>query len=128
MAIRAVTDAQWEKIRIHIPKHRAQPKGGRPWVDDRLCLEGILWVMSSGAQWAELPDRYPHYSTCWRRLKAWQQQGIFTKMWRGFLSDLNAADRINLEEAFADGTFAPAKKGGQKSARRRKARVRRSCS
>ena len=115
MAIRKLTDEQWLRIRGHIPPKTRSAKGGRPWADDRRCLEGILWIMSTGAQWAELPKEYPNYSTCWRRLRDWQKVGMFTKMWNSFLSALNGEDRIIWTEAFADGTFAAAKKGGPKS-------------
>jgi transposase len=67
-----------------------------------------------------LPKRYPGYSTCWRRLKEWEIAGIFVKMWRTFLSIMNAEDRIIWSEAFADGTFAAAKKGGRKVGKTRK--------
>lgn len=126
MAIRKLTDEQWDRIKVHIPKPKPRPKGGRPPADDRACLEGILWVMSTGAQWMELPKRYPGYATCWRRLRSWEQAGVFIKMWRAFLAELNADARIFWEEAFADGTFAPAKKGALRSAKRRRERVRRS--
>ena len=126
MAIRKLTDEQWHRIRDHIPDKPPAPKGGRPWADDRRCLEGILWVMSTGAQWAELPRRYPGYATCWRRLKNWEQADVFVKMWRTFLTALNADDRLVWDEAFADGTFASAKKGGPKSVRPVKAKARRS--
>lgn len=126
MAIRKLTDEQWHRIRGHIPHNPRSPKGGRPWTGDRPCLEGILWIMSTGAQWAELPKEYPHYSTCWRRLRDWQKAGVFVKMWRSFLSVLNGADRIFWDEAFADGTFAAAKKGGPKSGILARAKARKS--
>lgn len=120
MAIRRVTDAQWRAIQVFLPEKPRALKGGRPWADDRRCLEGILWIMSTGAQWAELPRNYPSYSTCWRRLKHWQECGIFTKMWRAFLAKLNARSCLVWDEAFADGTFAPAKKGGLKVGKTKK--------
>ena len=126
MAIRKLTDEQWHRIQCHIPRKPLAPKGGRPWANDRKCLEGILWVMSTGAQWAELPNRYPGYATCWRRLRDWEDAGVFVKMWHAFLAMLNASDRIDWHEAFADGTFASAKKGGLKSAKRKKVKARRS--
>jgi transposase len=63
-----VTDEQWEKIKPFIPTRQRSSKGGRTPADDRACLEGILWVLRSGARWRDLPERYPSPSTCWRRL------------------------------------------------------------
>jgi hypothetical protein len=45
---RLVTDKLWERVRPHLPARAAHLKGGRPWVDDRECLEGILWVLRTG--------------------------------------------------------------------------------
>ncbi|HEX3036233.1 MAG TPA: transposase [Thermodesulfobacteriota bacterium] len=69
MAWRGVTDEQWEKVRVHPPRYRPSPKGGRPRADGRRCFEGILWVLWTGAQWSELPKEYGSPSTCWRRLR-----------------------------------------------------------
>jgi len=54
-----LTDAQWARIARLIPKPTAKPKGGRPRADDRAVMEGILWVLRSGARWRDMPDRYP---------------------------------------------------------------------
>lgn len=126
MAMRQLSDKQWELIKDHVPRPPRQPKGGRPWADDRRCLEGILWIMSTGAQWAELPERYPGYATCWRRLKRWEAAGVFIRIWKVLLAILDAEGGIVWAEAFADGTFSPAKKGAQKSARQKKERAQRS--
>ena len=71
-----VSDEQWEKIKPFIPKRKRSPRGGRPPADDRACLEGILWVLRSGARWRDLPERYPSPSTCWRRLVEWEGEGV----------------------------------------------------
>ena len=63
--------------------------------------------MSNGAQWAEMSRRYAGYATCWRRLKSWEEAGVFVKMLRTFLSAFNAKGRIVWEESFADGTRCP---------------------
>ena len=55
--VRALTDAQWERIRPHPTREKRQPRGGRPRADPRRCFEGILWVLWTGAPWSELPPR-----------------------------------------------------------------------
>ena len=114
---RYLTDEQWEKIKIHLPKPAPKPRGGRPPVDDRKCFEGILWVLWTGAPWSELPKKYGSSSTCWRRLQKWEEEGILIELWRAFLAQLQDRDKIRWDECFADGSFAPAKKGGSRWAR-----------
>jgi len=54
-----LSDEQWEKVKTFIPEVERTRHGGRPRADDRACLEGILWVLRSGARWKDLPDWYP---------------------------------------------------------------------
>lgn len=116
MAWRQLSEAQWDKVRDHLPKPPARPKGGRPRVEDRRCFEGILWVLWTGAPWSELPPRYGSATTCWRRLKTWEELGVLLELWRAFLAELNDQQKIRWNECFVDGSFAPAKKGGPVSA------------
>jgi transposase len=112
-----LSDEQWKKIEPLIPKPPPRPKGGRPRADDRLVFEGILWILKTGARWKDLPEKYPHPSTCWRRLKEWYEAEVLKDMWRAFLSDLDAKGVLDWEESFIDGTFFSAKKGAQQSDR-----------
>ena len=54
---------------------------------------------------------YPSASTCWQRLQQWEEQGVWLKIWRKFLSELDEQSQLDWEETFADGSFASAKKG-----------------
>lgn len=82
-------EAQWNKIAPLLPKPPKQRKGGRPWIENRRVLEGILWILRSGARWQDLPEKFPHPSTCWRRLRDWEERGVWLKIWRRFLGELN---------------------------------------
>lgn len=119
-----LTESQWARIEPLLPRSRPSKKGGRPRASDRGVMEGILWMLKSGARWEDLPrDRgWPSYSTCRRRLLEWDQQGIWLKLWRAFLGELDERGQLDWSESFADGSFAPAKKGGQPSEKPRKAR------
>lgn len=112
-----LTDEQWNKIEPLLPKPKASKQGGRKPIDDRRCFEGILWVLRSGARWKDLPATYPSPSTCWRRLRDWEEQDVWLTVWRAFLGELDEQGRLSWEETFGDGTFAPAKKGGETSAK-----------
>ena len=122
-----LTEAQWKKIAPLLPKLPQHRKGGRPWIENRRVLEGILWILRSGARWQDLPEQYPHPSTCWRRLRDWEEQGVWLKVWRAFLSELNERQQLKWSESFLDGSFAPAKKGAPESGRPSAARVRSGC-
>src|SRR5262250_2284539 len=110
MAWRALTDAQWERIRPQLPREKRHRRGGRPRADPRRCFEGILWILWTGAPWCELPARYGSPTTCWRRLRDWEADGTLLALWRAFLAELHDADNLRWDECFADGSFAPAKK------------------
>ena len=107
-----LTDEQWLVIEDLFPWQRTTPWGGRPLVPPRECLEGILWILISGARWKDLPERYPSPSTCWRRLNQWVVNGVFKQAWARLLGKLDRFHHINWRETIGDGTFAPAKKGG----------------
>ena len=118
-----VSDRKWAKIEPLLPRQREHPQGGRPRISDRRCFEGILWILRTGAQWNELPKVYGSGSTCWRRLRDWEEAGILLKLWRAFLTDLDDREKLKWDRCFMDGSFAPAKKGAEKSEKRRKERV-----
>ena len=77
-----VTDELWTTVGPLLPRRRAQPRGGRPWVDDRATLNGILYVLRSGTPWRMLPTELGYGSgvTCWRRLREWQRRGVWRKL------------------------------------------------
>ncbi|MHC4997822.1 MAG: transposase [Planctomycetota bacterium] len=82
--------------------------------DCRAVLNGILWILRTGAPWGDLPERYPPKSTCHRRFQEWTESGVFAKILTGLAQDLKDRGGIDLSEGFIDGTFAPAKKGAMK--------------
>ncbi|WP_311677836.1 IS5 family transposase [Phytomonospora endophytica] len=88
--------------------------GPRP-LDDRLCLQGILFVLHTGIGWEDLPQELGYGSgmTCWRRLKRWSDAGVFDQLHQVLLGELNAAGRIDWTRAVADGGHLRAKKGGE---------------
>ena len=93
-----VTDVQWEVLRSLMPPHGRM---GRPRADDRQTLNGILYVLRTGCRWEDLPKVYGHASTCWRRLRRWQEEGIWERLWQQMLSTLDERGRLEWERAFA---------------------------
>ncbi len=111
-----LTDEQWARLAPSIPVVPRRPDGnGRARVDDRAILNGILWVLRSGARWKDLPERYPPYQTCHRRFQAWIDQGVFERMAQTLAGVLQEQGRIDRAEAFIDGSFVEAKNGAATS-------------
>jgi transposase len=124
---RDLSDSQWAVPDRLIPEPSRRKDGrGRPWRARRAVLDGILWVLRTGAPWADLPDRYPPYQTCHRRFQQWVQSGILKGIFEALALDLRALGLLDVREAFIDGSFAPAKKGAPKSGRRSAAKGQRS--
>jgi transposase len=106
-----LTDAQWALLRPFFqPKRRADGRG-RPWRDTRQVLNGVLWILRTGAAWSDLPDRYPPYQTCHRRFQQWQRNGQLERILKRVAEDLRDRGKLDLSEAFIDGSFSKAKKG-----------------
>jgi transposase len=101
-------DDQWGLITPLLPSPK---KRGRPRTDDRRTLNGILWVLRSGARWRDLPRQYGSPSTCHRRLQEWQEQGVWEQIWLIFLGALDQQGKLDWRQTFLDGSFVPAKKG-----------------
>jgi transposase len=109
---RDLTDAQWSSLDVLIPEpSRRRDLRGRPWKDRRTVLNGILWVLRTGAPWSALPERYPSYQTCHRRFQQWVRSGIMRGVFEALAEDLRIRGRLNVREAFIDGSFAQQKKG-----------------
>lgn len=107
-----LTDAQWEVLKPLVEPKTLGSRRGRPWADTRSVLEGVLWILRTGAQWAELPrDKFPPYQTCHRRFQQWVGEGVLVKVLRALAEDLLARGQLDLAETFIDATFAGAKKG-----------------
>jgi transposase len=127
MAKPVVSDELWAVVAPLMPKPRPKKKAGRPRVPDRACLTGIVFVLQTGIQWEYLPREMGCGSgmTCWRRLRDWQQAGVWWGLHRVLLDRLGEADRIDWSRASIDSSTVRArglKKGGRRP--RRSARTR----
>src|ERR1700686_1669072 len=112
-----LTEAQWERLKpLLAPKRRSDGRG-RPWRDTQAVLNGVLWVLRTGAPWHDLPDRYPSYQTCHRRFQQWPRDGTLTPLLHALAEDLRARGKLDLSETFIDPSFSSAKKGGLLPAR-----------
>ena len=122
MARYEVDDELWERIKPLLPvrTRRARWPGRLP-LDDRACLNGILFVLLTGISWADLPQQLGCGSgmTCWRRLAEWHEAGVWQRLHELLLAELNAADKLDWSKAVIDGSHLRAMKGGPKPDRAR---------
>ena len=122
MGKKLVTNELWEAIEPLLPPEPPKPKGGRPRVPNRAALTGIVFVLKSGIPWEMLPQEMGcgSGSTCWRRLREWEDLGVWSKLHRVLLDRLGEADEIDWERASLDSASVPAKRGAKKPARIRR--------
>jgi transposase len=127
MAKELVTDELWDTIEPLLPPEPPKPQGGRPRIDNRAALTGIVFVLKSGIPWEMLPQEMGCGSgmTCWRRLREWHEAGVWERLHRVLLDRLGEADQIDWERASLDSAAIPAKRGAQKPERIRQIRERR---
>ena len=127
MAEPLVSDELWNFIEPLLPLEPLKPKGGRPRISDRAALTGIIFVLKSGIPWEMLPQEMGCGSgvTCWRRLRNWQEAGVWEQLHRMLLDRLGQSDQINLGRASLDSATVPAKRGATKPGRTRRIRANR---
>lgn len=121
MAKPLVSDELWELVEPLLPPLVRSPKGGRPPIDNRKALTGILFVLKTGIAWEDLPQEMGCGCgmTCWRRLTAWQAAGVWNQLHLLFLEKLQHADQIDWSRALVDSALLKALSGGKKPARTR---------
>jgi len=117
MAKELVTDELWDTIAPLLPPEPPKPQGGRPRIDNRAALTGIVFVLKSGIPWEMLPREMGCSSgmTCWRRLKEWQEAGVWERLHLVLLDRLGEADQIDWERASLDSLLPSPQKGGRKN-------------
>ena len=94
-------DREWEQLKKYFPE-RQPGQLGRPRNDDRQTLNGILWIVRTGAPWRDLPERYGSWNTVYGRFAEWQNSGLFQQI----LSELGM--EADLQDISIDSTFAKA--------------------
>jgi transposase len=78
---RDINDEEWQSVAPLLPELRPRAElRGRPLANTRSVLNGVLWVMYSGATWSAMPRKYPSYQTCHRRFKAWYESGVLKRV------------------------------------------------
>jgi len=111
---RLVDDELWALLEPLIPARPAgRAPGGRPRLEDRQAVEGILFVLSTGIGWAKLPPQLGFGSgwTAWRRLREWQAAGVWDRLHRAVLDELGRRQVLDWSRASLDSVSVRAKRG-----------------
>ena len=96
-----IDDAHWVLIREFFPDNRRQ---GHPWRDHRQVLNGILWVLFSGAPWRDMPERYGPWQTVYDYFRNWRANGTFDRILQTLQIRLDRQGRIDWDLWFVDGS------------------------
>jgi transposase len=109
-----IPEGLWPIIEKLLPAPLPRPRGGRPRISDRAALSGILFVLRTGIAWEDLPPELGCGSgvTCWRRLRDWQEAGVWDRLHEELLRRLRGANRLDFSRVCVDSSSIPAKKGG----------------
>ncbi|QYA98884.1 IS5 family transposase [Streptomyces anulatus] len=113
-----VSDDLWERIEPLLPcRERRFRHPGRQPLPDRQVLCGILFVLHTGIQWEYLPKELGFGSgmTCWRRLRDWNEAGVWQQLHEVLLAELNAAARLDWSRAVVDSSHVRANKRGSRT-------------
>ena len=91
-------------------------KEGRPRVDDRMTVNAILYVLTTGCRWMDLPREYGDDSTANLRLRRWEEKGVWRRVTEALVQSGYSLGRLNMRRLSIDSTDVAAKKGGSSSA------------
>jgi transposase len=97
-----ITNEQWEHLKGLLPK--SKPTRGRPSQDHRQILNGILWVLRTGAPWRDMPERYGKWTTIYSRFQRWRKSGVWSKMFSDLQTILEQESNVDWEIHFVDST------------------------
>ena len=109
-----MSDEMWVRIELLLPRLRKQPKGGRPWIDQRQIADGLCYVLRTGCQWKAVPREFGSGSTLHRRFQQWVARGVFRRLWQAGLMEYDARKGIQWRWQSLDGAMTKAPLGGEK--------------
>jgi transposase len=117
MARPLLPDELWNLIEPLIPPHPPQPKGGRPFLDDRKVLTGIIFILTTGIPWEDRPQERGCGCglTGWNRVRDWQAAGVWDRIHQVLSAHLRGADRIDFERFLGDTGHVRAVGGGEET-------------
>ena len=101
-----LTNEQWERLQPFLPPQK--PRTGRPALDHRTVLNGILWVLRTGAPWRDLPERYGKWTTVYSRFQRWRKAGVWDRILKDVQALVDQDGNVDWEIHFVDSTIVRA--------------------
>lgn len=97
-----LTNTQWQRLKPLLPPQK--PTVGRPNNDHRQTINGILWILRTGAPWRDLPERYGAWETVSGRFYRWRRRGIWNRILQSLQQQADEQGRLNWEACHVDGS------------------------
>lgn len=101
-----LTNEQWERLAPLLPPQKSQT--GRPSKDHRTMVNGILWILRTGAPWRDLPERYGSWNSVYSRFRRWKKAGIWDRVLGELQSMGDQQGELDWEIHFVDGSIVRA--------------------
>lgn len=120
-----LSDSQYARLRPLLPPPRHHGQAGRPWLPHHTVLNGILWILRTGAPWRDLPERYGRWNTVYSRFRRWRRDGTWTRLYSTLLDERDDQGLLDHDLWCIDGTIARAARcaGGARRRNRRRPRL-----
>ena len=120
-----LSESQYAPLQPLLPQPRHHGKAGRPWLPHPTIINGILWILRTGAPWRDLPQRYGKWNTVYTRFKRWRRDGTWTRLFATLLEERDRQGQLDHELWCIDGTIARAARcaGGARRRNRRRPRL-----
>ena len=110
-----IPDALWERIDLLLPIYKRSPKGGRPRLNLRKVVNGILYILRTGCQWKAMPKQFGSGSAIHDYFQEWVRLGVFAELWRLALEEYDGLQGIDWEWQSLDGAMNKSPLGGEKN-------------
>jgi transposase len=101
-----LTNEQWERLEPLLPSRRGGR--GRPGLDDRTVINGVLWVLCSGSPWRDIPERYGKWTSIYSRFQRWRKSGLWQQLLEKVIEQADAAGKVNWHAHYLDATIVKA--------------------
>ncbi len=98
-----LTDEEYSAIRKLLPANKK--RRGRPWIDHRLVINAIIWILRTGSPWRDLPAQFGKWQTAYNRFRRWQVEGLWDRIYEHLLNRIDKDGKIDRSAWCVDGTI-----------------------